>query len=154
MLREEAQHFSTRYEDVVREPESTWRDWVAEGALGKDKVLYVAEDDDVVMGVVGGFGRLDRAEVQLISLWVDPRSRGRGAARALIRAVAQWARERGAGRVVLFVQEANAPGRALYASAGFLPTGDRAPVGAGRPGFKLVLSAAVEDLLDELRSPT
>ena len=138
MLRDEAQYFSTRYEDVVREPESTWRDWVAEGALGKSKV----------MGVVGGFGRLDRAEVQLISLWVDPRSRGRGAARGLIRAVAQWARERGAGRVVLFVQEANAPGRALYASAGFRPTGDRAPIGEGRPGFKLVLSAAVDELLD------
>lgn len=148
MLRDEAQYFSTRYEDVVREPESTWRDWVGEGALGTDKVLFVAEDGDVVMGVVGGFGRLDRAEVQLISLWVDPRSRGRGAARALIRAVAQWARERGAGRVVLFVQEANAPGRALYASAGFRPTGDRAPVGEGRPGFKLVLSAPVDELLD------
>ena len=148
MLRDEAQYFSTRYEDVVREPESTWRDWVAEGALGTDKVLFVAEDGDVVMGVVGGFGRLDRAEVQLISLWVDPRSRGRGAARALIRAVAQGARERGAGRVVLFVQEANAPGRALYASAGFRPTGDQAPVGEGRPGFKLVLSAPVDELLD------
>lgn len=148
MLRDEARYFSTRYEDVVREPESTWRDWVAEGALGKDRVLLVAEDGDMVMGVVGGFGRLDRAEVQLISLWVDPRSRGRGAARGLIRAVAQWARERGAERVVLFVQEANAPGRALYASAGFVPTGDRTPVGEGRPGFKLVLSATVDALLD------
>lgn len=148
MLRDEAQYFSTRYEDVVREPESTWRDWVAEGALGKNKVLFVAEDGDEVMGVVGGFGRLDRAEVQLISLWVDPRSRGRGAARGLVRAVAEWARERGAGRVVLFVQEANAPGRALYASAGFRPTGDHAPIGEGRPGFKLVLSAAVDELLD------
>ena len=148
MLRDEAQYFSTRYEDVVREPESTWRDWVAEGALGEEKVLFVAEDGDEVMGVVGGFGRLDRAEVQLISLWVDPRSRGRGAARGLIRAVAEWARERGAGRVVLFVQEANAPGRALYASAGFRPTGDRTPIGAGRPGFKLVLSAAVDELAD------
>ena len=85
--------------------------------------------------------------MQLISLWVDPRARGRGAARALIRAVAEWARDRGAERVVLFVQEANAPGRALYTRAGFLPTGDRAPVGAGRPGFKLVLAAPVDSLL-------
>jgi len=146
MLREEAQYFSTRYEDVVREPDSTWRDWVAEGAAGVDKVLFVAEDGDSVLGVVGGFGRLDN-EVQLISLWVDPRARGHGAARALIRAVAGWAQDRDAGRVVLFVQEANAPGRALYANAGFQPTGDRAPVGAGRPGFKLVLAAPVDVLL-------
>jgi len=147
MLREEAQYFSTRYEDVVREPDSTWISWVADGAAGRDKVLFVAEDDDGCMGVVGGFARLDRSEVQLISLWVDRRARGQGTARALIRAVAEWARERGAERVVLFVQEANAPGRALYASAGFVPTGDRAPVGAGRPGFKLVLAAPVDSLL-------
>ena len=147
MLREEAQYFSTRYEDVVREPESTWRTWVADGAAGIDKVLFLAEDTFGLLGVVGGFGRLDRQEVQLISLWVDPRARGRGAAGALITAVAEWAHDRGAARVVLFVQEANAPGRALYAKAGFTPTGDRAPVGQGRPGFKLVLSAPVDALL-------
>jgi GNAT superfamily N-acetyltransferase len=148
MLREEAAYFSTRYEDVVREPDSTWIAWVGEGAEGVDKALFTAADEDDWLGVVGGFGRLDRAEVQLISLWVDPRARGRGAGRKLIRAVAEWARDRGAERVVLFVQEANAPGRALYASAGFVPTGDRAPVGAGRPGFKLVLAASVDTLLD------
>ena len=147
MLREEAQYFSTRYEDAVREPESTWRTWVADGAEGIDKVLFLAEDTFGLLGVVGAFGRLDRQEVQLISLWVDPRARGRGAARGLITAVAEWARDREAARVVLFVQEANAPGRALYAKAGFTPTGDRAPVGAGRPGFKLVLSAPVDALL-------
>jgi hypothetical protein len=50
--------------------------------------------------------------------------------------------------VVLFVQEANEPGRALYVRAGFRPTGDREPVGAGRPGFKLVVAAGVDELLD------
>ena len=147
MLREEARSFSTRYEDAVREPDEVWRDRTAEAAAGVDRVLLVAEDDEGVLGVVGGFRRLDPAEVQLVSLWVAPRGRGRGAARALIRAVAGWARERGAERVVLFVQEANEPGRALYARMGFAPTGDREPVGAGRPGFKLVLAAPVEVLL-------
>ena len=148
MLRDEAQFFSTRYEDVVREPDATWIAWVDEAASGIERALFVAEGEDGDwLGVVGGFGRLDRAEVQLISLWVDPRARGRGAASALIRAVASWARVRGADRVVLFVQEANAPGRALYERAGFRPTGDRAPVGAGRPGFKLVLAAPVDALL-------
>ena len=99
-------------------------------------------------GVVGAFRRLDPDEVQLVSLWVDPRARGRGVARSLIRAVAGWAQGLGAGRVVLFVQEANAPGRALYLRAGFRPTGDREPVGAGRPGFKLVVVATVDELLE------
>ena len=148
MLREEAAYFSTRYEDVVRDPDSAWQAWVGEAAEGTDKALFVAEDDDGVLGVVGGFRRLDPLEVQLVSLWVDPRARGRGTAQSLIRAVAEWARDRGAERVVLFVQEANAPGRALYLRAGFRPTGDREPVGAGRPGFKLVVAAPVDRLLE------
>jgi len=146
MLREEAAYFSSRYEDAVREPDAWWESRATEAAAGTDRVLYVAEDDGL-LGVVGGFRRLDPDEVQLVSLWVDPRARGRGVARALIRAVAIWARDLGARRVVLFVQEANAPGRALYLRAGFRPTGDREPMGPGRPGFKLVVAAAVDDLL-------
>ena len=149
MLREEAAYFSTRYEDAVREPEEVWRARTAEAAEGTDKILFVADDDDSLLGVVGGFRRLDPLEVQLVSLWVDPNARGRGVARSLIRAVASWARERGARRIVLFVQEANAPGRALYIRAGFRPTGDREPVGAGRPGFKLVVAATVDELLEQ-----
>ena len=147
LLREEAQFFSSRYEDAVREPESTWRDWAAQAADGADKALFVVEDDDGWIGVVGGFRRHDPSEVQLISMWVDPRARGKGAAQALIRAVATWGREVGARRVVLFVQEVNRPGQALYLKAGFHPTGDRMPVGIGRRGFKLVFAAPVDDLL-------
>jgi len=147
MLREEAAYFSTRYEDVVRDPDATWQAWTGEAAEGPDRVLFVAEDGDALLGVVGGFRRLDPSEVQLVSLWVDPDARGRGVARSLIRAVARWARDRGAGTIVLFVQEANAPGRALYVRAGFRPTGAREPVGPGRPGFKLVVSASVDELL-------
>jgi ribosomal protein S18 acetylase RimI-like enzyme len=149
MLREEAAYFSTRYDDVVREPDSVWQAWAAEAATGEEKVLFVADDGDGLLGVVGGFRRLDPSEVQLVSLWVDPLARGRGLAQSLIRAVAGWARALGAERVVLFVQEANAPGRALYLRAGFRPTGDREPVGAGRPGFKLVVAATVDELLDD-----
>jgi GNAT superfamily N-acetyltransferase len=152
MLREEAAHFSTRYEDVVREPDAMWQTWVVDAATGEDKVLFLAEDDGGMLGVVGGFRRLDPTEVQLVSLWVDPRARGRGVAQLLIREVAEWARGLGAERVVLFVQEANAPGRALYLRAGFRPTGDREPVGAGRPGFKLVVSATVDELLRDQTS--
>jgi GNAT superfamily N-acetyltransferase len=147
MLREEAAFFSTRYEDAVREPDTTWETWAADAAEGRGKVLFLAEDDNRLLGVVGGFRRLDPDEVQLVSLWVEPAARGRGVAQLLIRAVAGWATSVGARRVFLFVQEANAPGRALYRRAGFRPTGDREPLGAGRPGFKLVVAADAAELL-------
>ena len=79
-------------------------------------------------------------------MWVDPKARGRGVARDLIRAVARWAAARGSTRVVLFVQEANEPAQHLYARAGFRPTGDRAPAAGGRSALKLVLAAPVGEL--------
>ena len=85
-------------------------------------------------------------------MWVDPRARGQGVGQALIREVAAWARALGSRRLVLFVQEVNTGGQALYLKSGFRPTGDRMPVGIGRPGFKLVFAASVDELLPA-RSP-
>ena len=147
MLRDDADFFSTRYDDMVREPDRTWKEWIAEAAAGTDKTLFVAEENGEWLGVVGAFGRVDPQEVQLISMWVDPRARGRGVARDLIRAVGTWAAARGSERVVLFVQEANEPAQQLYRRAGFRPTGDRAPAAGGRSAFKLVLAAPVAQLL-------
>ena len=147
MLRDDADFFSTRYDDMVREPDKTWRDWVGEAAVGDQKTLFVAEEADRWLGVVGAFVRVNPLEVQLISMWVDPSARGRGIAQALIRAVAEWAQERGSTKVVLFVQEANEPAQQLYERAGFRRTGDRTPASAGRSAFKLVLAAPVDDLL-------
>jgi len=147
MLRDDADFFATRYDDMVREPDRAWRDWVAEAAAGEQKMLFVAEENGRWLGVVGAFARVTPLEVQLISMWVDPSARGRGLAQKLITAVARWASERGATRVVLFVQEANTPAQALYARAGFRPTGDRAPAAGGRSAFKLILAATVQDLL-------
>jgi len=147
MLRDDSDYFSTRYEDMVREPEEAWRDWTEEAAEGQQKALFVAEEDGRWLGVVGAFVRVDPLEVQLISMWVDPEARGRGVALDLIRAVARWTQERRSTRVVLFVQEANEPAQQLYARAGFRPTGDRAPSTAGRSAFKLVLAADAADLL-------
>ena len=149
MLRDDADFFSTRYEDMVREPDRAWRDWVADAAIGEQKALFVADESGEWLGVVGAFARVDPLEVQLISMWVDPTARGRGVARDLIRAVAEWTAGRGSNRVVLFVQEANKPAQHLYRQAGFRPTGDRTPASAGRSAFKLVLAAAVGDLLSE-----
>lgn len=148
MLRDDAAYFSSRYEDAVREPDAVWERWVAEAAEGKTKRLFVAErGDGSWMGVVGAFVRIDPSEVHLVAMWVDPGVRGGGIARKLIRAVAEWAEERSAQRILLFVQEANEPARTLYERVGFAATGERAPVGAGRSGFKFVLAANVDQLL-------
>ena len=145
MLRDDAAYFASRYEDAVREPDEWWRRWVSE-ADGTAKVLFVVVEGDAWLGVVGGFVRVDPSEVHLISMWVAPEARGRGLAQALIQALAEWTLERGAARILLFVQESNAPARGLYARSGFERTGTREPIGKGRAGFKLLLGADAERL--------
>jgi GNAT superfamily N-acetyltransferase len=60
----------------------------------------------------------------LEDLFVDPAARGRGVAKALIDAVAEYARTEGAGRLYWLTHETNATARALYdkvaASSGFV----------------------------------
>jgi GNAT superfamily N-acetyltransferase len=50
----------------------------------------------------------------LQDLFTAPEARGRGAARALIEAVTDWARERGCGRVYWSTHETNETARRLY----------------------------------------
>jgi ribosomal protein S18 acetylase RimI-like enzyme len=57
--------------------------------------------------------------VNVHDLAVLPRHRGRGIGRALLRAVEQEARRRGASKVTLEVLSRNEPAKALYRSHGF-----------------------------------
>jgi len=50
----------------------------------------------------------------LQDLFTAPESRGKGVARALIEAVADWARDRDCGRVYWHTKESNATARRLY----------------------------------------
>jgi GNAT superfamily N-acetyltransferase len=50
----------------------------------------------------------------LQDLFTAPEARGKGAARALIAAVTDWAREQGCGRVYWSTHESNATARRLY----------------------------------------
>lgn len=147
MLVEQPAFFGIRYEDAVREPDASWQAWADEAAEGSTRAAFVAEEDDAWLGVVACHLRIDRSGTQLYSMWVDPDARGRGIARALIRAVARWAAERACRDVYLFVQESNLPARTLYERMGFTASGAGRPADASRRGFKLLLAAPVGDLL-------
>ncbi|QES22627.1 GNAT family N-acetyltransferase [Streptomyces venezuelae] len=102
----------------------------------------------VVDGAVAGYIRLAlptplaaTAHVrQIQGLVVDESVRGRGVARALLRAAAERARAEGARRITLRVIGHNTPARALYASEGFAVEGVL-------PGELLIDGEYVDDVL-------
>ncbi len=101
-----------------------------------------------VDGRVGGYIRLcpptplaSNAHVrQILGLAVDDGARGRGAARALLRAACARARAEGATRLTLRVLGHNEAARKLYASEGFAVDGVL-------PGEFLLAGASVDDVL-------
>lgn len=64
-------------------------------------------------------------ETHLLNLTVAPARQRQGHGRALLVALAGWARARGDAALWLEVRQSNAAGRALYASAGFAEVGLR-----------------------------
>jgi ribosomal protein S18 acetylase RimI-like enzyme len=64
----------------------------------------------------------------VVSMWVRPSARGRGAGEALIEATADWAKTRDHACLLLWVTESNGPARRLYERCGFTLTGERQPL--------------------------
>jgi ribosomal protein S18 acetylase RimI-like enzyme len=121
-LRDAPHAYPASLESEERLPLSYWEDW----ATSKDKVMLVAVEDGNWLGMAGASVHPDRSgTVRLWWLWVAPAARGRGLARRLLEARADWARQLGAVRLELAVAEHNEAAKALYRGLGFVPTGER-----------------------------
>jgi ribosomal protein S18 acetylase RimI-like enzyme len=84
---------------------------------------FVAYLDGVAVGIVSGTAPDESGTIDLISMWVAPFARGRGAGDALVSAVIEWARTQSATQVGLAVVERNGAATALYRRHGFVDTG-------------------------------
>lgn len=115
-------------------PEEMWQKRLDSNIAGVRTVGFLAVVDGIEQGLVAGVRDADIAA--LVSLWVAPCARGRGAGRALIEAVCDWAKTRACVKVVLSVTETNAKAIALYRNAGFDVTGEK----QGRTGRELEMT--------------
>ncbi len=130
-LQESPGAFSSTFEESRHRPRAEWEDMAGNGAIGRRRVMFVAEPADgrsPFLGLAGGFAPESRpGSVELISMWVDPTNRGGGIGAGLVDAVVDWARAGDARHVELWVVEGNEPAIALYRRCGFVPTSDRKP---------------------------
>lgn len=80
-------------------------------------VFAIAAIEGMPAGV--GLAACDRGWAGVFCMAVEPAARRRGVARAVLRALAEWSRDRGARGLYLQVECDNAAAQALYASARF-----------------------------------
>lgn len=111
-----------KYADEVTSGPDRWRNW-----LGPDNVIFVAESNESVIGMIGGVPTSedegDPDAVMMVAMWVAPEARGIGVAEALTDALIGWARDRGNPRMVLWVYDVNPRAAAFYRRYGFKATG-------------------------------
>jgi GNAT superfamily N-acetyltransferase len=97
-------------------PEWMDRAW-REFAGGERMHALGARLDDELVGIVHFFTHVSTTSADvcyLQDLFTDTETRGRGVGRALIEAVADWAREQGCVRVYWHTQTSNTTARRLY----------------------------------------
>jgi GNAT superfamily N-acetyltransferase len=88
------------------------------------RTRFVVELDGRVVGVAAGGPSTDSAAAVLTTLWVDPAARGTGIGDLLVQTVAEWSRDAGFGRLVLWVADGNVHAERLYERNGFTRTGE------------------------------
>jgi GNAT superfamily N-acetyltransferase len=125
-LREAPYAFGSTYAEQAAFTEQDWRGRAARGSMFFAYLPEVCTTEPV--GLAGGYTEVP-GTAELISMWVSPRARGRGAGEALIARVAEWARDcTDAVTLHLWVTESNHPALRLYERCGFAPTGERQPL--------------------------
>lgn len=120
--------FGTTLAEALAYPDDAWGRRAAECASGDSAALFFLEDQDGIAGMAGGAHEADDPIPVLISMWVEPDTRGRGGGEALIKAVVSWAHAQGAARLQLWVTETNLSAIALYRRTGFTETGETQPL--------------------------
>ena len=124
-LRDAPAAFGSTYEREVLRPEAHWRDRIARGGTF---LAFVPEVSAAApAGLIGGYQEVP-VTVELVSMYVRPRARGRGVGEALVATVINWAAERNAASVHLWVTEANAHARATVRTLRFTLTGEWQPL--------------------------
>jgi ribosomal protein S18 acetylase RimI-like enzyme len=121
--------FDSAIADEVNLPAQVWERRAETGAAAETAVTLFAEDQGDCVGLVTGLLGVDGpGTAEIVSMWVDPRTRSQGVGKRLLDTVIGWARERGVRQVMLWVTETNDSARTLYEKAGFTPTGVREPL--------------------------
>jgi GNAT superfamily N-acetyltransferase len=116
--------FSSTHTDASRQSAEDWTELARRRSAGNRQTTFFAYLGDAPVGIVGGFVQDGSRRADLVSMWVAPAARRRGVARALIRAVVDWARQAGHDELQLWVTEIITGARALYEASGFVATAD------------------------------
>ena len=128
--------FLETYEEATARPDAYWKERTESAAEGaRQRQQFVAESGDgrwlgtvtVLVEEAGTrdfFGGIvERRQAHVVGVFLREGHRGQGVGEAMFAAAVDWAREAGAERVRLFVNEGNGRAAAFYRRVGFVGSG-------------------------------
>lgn len=135
-LRDSPEAFASTYERELAFDEETWRSRCStscymvaensEAASGMAAVIVLSGEPPTVSPFDEALP--EEAEAHLVSMWVAPAFRGRGIAGRLIAALSSATLERDIWQLYLWVVAENRAAVSAYERAGFIRTGELAPL--------------------------
>jgi ribosomal protein S18 acetylase RimI-like enzyme len=119
--------FASTYETESKLSDDEWTQRAIERGSGERSICYLVFDDDIdndiAVGIAGGYFPDGGGGPFLVSMWVAPSHRRRAIGQQLVEAVERWARSRAAPQLVLEVTTTNEPAIRFYEKLGFRKTG-------------------------------
>jgi RimJ/RimL family protein N-acetyltransferase len=122
-LKDAPEAFATTYEAAAARTEESWQRQADEATGGNDRAIFFATSDGEAVGLVALYrdGDLPHSG-ELLQMWVAPGFRGKGFAKQLIAAAADWARKAEFKTVKAVVTGENRRAMAFYRKCGFIQT--------------------------------
>jgi GNAT superfamily N-acetyltransferase len=112
---------------ALERDEENWRSWWRGPDPGGPRFIAFVDGAAAAMSAIC-FPEAHGNEPLLISMWASPKVRGRGAARAMLDACADYCVRTGRPRLLLGVVDDNLPALRLYEGYGFALTGGSEPL--------------------------
>lgn len=113
-LKDSPDAFGATYENAIK---LTPEDWQLRASQNQDPKFLIAYSQDKPVGLTGG--GFNKAEYELIAMWVSPEHRGSGTANSLIEALKLHAVSEGHSEVILKVAVSNQSACRTYEKCGF-----------------------------------
>lgn len=137
-LRESPEAFTSHYEAEARLSERHWRQRLVNAEW------VVADERGTIVGIAGLVeGEQPHEEQHIESAWVAPTHRRRGVFRSLLAGLTELGRQACLRELPLWVLEENTAALLAYTRLGFVPTGERQPIGPGPARFERRLRLAI-----------
>lgn len=142
-LAESPEAFRSTFAEESSQPADWWERRVRVSTAGPNNALWLATLDGEPAGILSSRVDPDSKVMTAEAVWVAPEARGQGVAEELLRSAMAWAKEAGARRAELWVNQGNSATRSLYRRAGFRPTTEVQRVRPGDPHIILKMSATL-----------